>query len=117
MKRILSLITLPLILLLFYNQAANWHYHKLPNGIVIEHAHPYSKAKSADSPFQKHTHNDFEILILGLLSTTTVILSLLFATIVLIYFPIDVLIKPFKNIVLPTASIIRTNPHRGPPTR
>lgn len=116
MKRLLTLITLPLVLLLFYNQAANWHFHMLPNGIVIEHAHPYSKSSSTESPFQKHTHNEIEILILGLIFTTAVLVSLHFVSLILDNFPVKILQFLNKNHFLHPTRFFITNPHRGPPS-
>lgn len=70
MKKALTILIIPVILLLFYNQAANWHLHKLPNGIVVEHAHPFSDSKSSESPYQNHAHTDMEFLVIGLISVT-----------------------------------------------
>jgi hypothetical protein len=69
MKRIIAFTSILTFVLLFYNNAANWHLHILPNGIIIEHAHPYSKTNNPDTPFQKHSHNKLELLILGLISS------------------------------------------------
>jgi hypothetical protein len=69
MKRLISFLTILAVLLLFYNNSANWHLHQLPNGIVIEHSHPFTKTNNSDSPFQKHSHSKLEILILGLISS------------------------------------------------
>jgi hypothetical protein len=67
MKRLLSFVLILFVMALFFNNAINWHYHRLPNGLVVEHAHPYSKSPfSADSPFARHNHTDFEFLVLGL---------------------------------------------------
>ena len=67
MKRLLSFVLILFVMALFFNNVVNWHYHRLPNGLVIEHAHPYSKSPfSADSPYAKHNHSDFEFLVLGL---------------------------------------------------
>lgn len=67
MKRLLSFVLIIFTLALFFNNAVNWHYHQLPNGIVVEHAHPYGKSSSASSsPFENHHHSDFEYLILDL---------------------------------------------------
>ena len=49
------------------NSSLNWHFHKLPTGIVVEHAHPYQKSKSG-VPFQNHNHNSFEFFFLSQIS-------------------------------------------------
>lgn len=58
---------------LFYNQAANWHFHMLSNGMVIEHAHPLKKTPANENPYQKHQHSDLAYSILAQLSTISVI--------------------------------------------
>ncbi len=80
MKRLLSFVLILFTLALFFNNAVNWHYHQLPNGIVVEHAHPYGKSSSASgAPFEKHHHSDFEYLILDLVyySGLVIILAVL----------------------------------------
>jgi hypothetical protein len=68
MKQLLSFVLIVFTLALFFNNAVNWHYHRLPNGIVIEHAHPYHKPSSAaGAPFESHRHTDIEYLILDLI--------------------------------------------------
>jgi len=79
-------ITIPLVLALFYNQTANWHYHVLQNGQVVEHAHPYKSAKTPGTPFQSHQHSDFEYMVLAQLWVASafwavfLVLSFLIAT-------------------------------------
>ncbi len=80
MKRLLSFGLIILTLALFFNNAVNWHYHQLPNGVIVEHAHPYGKSSSSsNSPFEKHHHSDFEYLILDLVyySGLVIILAVL----------------------------------------
>ncbi len=62
------LITLPQVLWLFYNQAANWHFHRLENGCVMQHAHPYQKSGWGNTPFQDHKHTPIECSILSTIS-------------------------------------------------
>jgi hypothetical protein len=80
MKRILSLVLIFLTLALFFNNAVNWHYHKLPNGMIIEHAHPFNKSAS---PLEKHNHSDIEFLILELIYYSGILLLLVFSGLIL----------------------------------
>jgi hypothetical protein len=64
MKRTVSFLLILMTLALFFNNAGNWHFHKLPNGIVVEHAHPYAKFPTSETPFEDHQHSDLEYLIL-----------------------------------------------------
>lgn len=84
MRKALSGILIVVTLALFYNNVANWHFHELPNGIVIEHAHPYEKAPvNQNSPAQNHKHSDLEYLILDLVFHTSLIILLFLAGVIL----------------------------------
>lgn len=61
-------LILPALVWLFYNQEANWHYTRLPNGMLIEHAHPYDKHNSSHSPVQNHSHTKSELLYLDIIT-------------------------------------------------
>jgi hypothetical protein len=116
MKRLLSIVIVPLVMLLFYNQVANWHFHMLPNGIVIEHAHPFAKAKTADSPYQNHTHTDMEYMILGLISSTIGLVVVLFILSILVIPTISTKLSNFSDNFIPIGYFPFNNPHRGPPS-
>lgn len=65
MKRFFHLLLIIPMLWLFHNRMANWHFHELPNGMIIEHAHPYSKVPfSSGTPSENHQHSDKEFLLL-----------------------------------------------------
>lgn len=65
MKKIIPLLLVLPMLWLFHNRMANWHFHELSNGIIIEHAHPYEKSPGTSS--ENHQHSAFEFLLLDLL--------------------------------------------------
>ena len=67
-------ILIPMVLALYYNQAANWHLHILQNGMVIEHAHPYHAEKIPGTPYQQHQHNGLEYLALAQISFLAILL-------------------------------------------
>jgi cbb3-type cytochrome oxidase subunit 3 len=73
------LLTLPLVMWLFFNQVANWHLHVLGNGIVVEHAHPFKNNPLPGSPFQKHHHTELEYSILSQISNITTVILVLIA--------------------------------------
>jgi hypothetical protein len=83
MKKLFSCILAVLILGLLFNNSVNWHYHQLPNGSVVEHAHPYAKFPVSDSPFQQHRHSDIEYLILDLVYHSGIIVFLILAGVLL----------------------------------
>jgi hypothetical protein len=69
------LIILPLLLILFNNTVYR-HHHILPDGILIEHAHPfkYCCCESTDKG-SKHSHSDRELLIYAVTTDSPVIAS------------------------------------------
>jgi hypothetical protein len=100
MKGPLSIFLILLTLALFYNNTANWHYHHLPNGIVMEHAHPYATYPSGESPLENHQHSDLEYLILDTIYHAAIIIILALAGLRL--FPG----KPVTRTVIPAHIII-----------
>ena len=107
-------ILLPAILWLYFNQAFNGHYHILPNGEIVYHAHPYHHQNSTESPFENHQHSKSEYFILALLSNPFVLLSVFLVL-------ISPLIIPLKIICCQTNKVFSTykyhypNVYRGPP--
>lgn len=81
LSKVILLLSLPAVLLLYHNQAVNWHFHLLKDGSVVKHAHPYSNDNTASTPFQKHHHGDFELFVLSQLSqiVTLLVVALLIA--------------------------------------
>jgi len=77
--KIILLLTLPLVMWLFFNQVANWHLHVLDNGIVVEHAHPFKNNSLLGTPYQNHHHTDLEYSILSQISNITTIILVLIA--------------------------------------
>ena len=101
MKGFFSVLLIFSTLALFWNNAVNWHYHQLPNGIVVEHAHPYNKSDSgADSPYQNHRHSDLEYLILDLVYNTasTIVLAVLLVEVMTELKPRKILLRPLPVI-------------------
>jgi hypothetical protein len=116
MKKLLSFTLILSTLALFFNNAVNWHYHQLPNGIVIEHAHPYQKS-SAESgyPLESHQHSDIEYLILDLIYGTGLIIVLAFLGLKLyIQFRKRLLFIELQAIPVHKHSL--SPPRRGPPS-
>lgn len=54
----ISLALLLPALWLVTNSIINKHKHRLPSGILIEHAHPFKS--TGNSPFQQHSHSKQE---------------------------------------------------------
>lgn len=73
MKQFAKIVTLsivPLLVFILVNQSVNIHYHKLDDGVVISHAHPYTQSNDiGDTPFQEHKHTKFQYFLLAQLSS------------------------------------------------
>ncbi len=76
-KKYVLLITLPLVMWLFFNQVAFWHYHLHESGIVIEHAHPFQNNTQPGTPYQQHQHSDFEYTLFAQISSIAGLLVVL----------------------------------------
>lgn len=62
--RILSFLLVSLFLLMATNRVFYLHSHKLPDGKVIVHAHPFNKLRD-NQPFKMHHHSAFELFLLS----------------------------------------------------
>lgn len=58
-------MVIPAMFLLFHNRVSNWHYHLLHNGMIVEHAHPFSNSREPGTPYQNHQHSDKEYQVLA----------------------------------------------------
>lgn len=75
-RAIVAIGLLPVILGLFFNAATNQHIHRLPDGQLIQHAHPF-KSEESGSPVQKHHHSQNELFWLALIAKVLSLLILL----------------------------------------
>ncbi|MBE9480625.1 MAG: hypothetical protein IMY69_02895 [Bacteroidetes bacterium] len=113
-KIVFIVLLLPAIFGLFFNQATNGHYHKLPNGEIVHHSHPYHHQDNHESPFENHPHSESEYFILALLSNP---LTLLCFFLVLTN-PIKILYRKIEYQTTETFSTYKyqyPNVYRGPP--
>jgi hypothetical protein len=63
-----------------YNNSANQHKHRLPNGSFAVHAHPFSKSQD-NEPVKKHKHtaNEFTLIsVINNLFSFLIIVSIVF---------------------------------------
>jgi len=63
--------------ILIMNNALFIHSHKLPDGSIISHAHPFNKIKD-QIPFKKHTHSSAEYIFIQHLEFLFLSLGILF---------------------------------------
>jgi hypothetical protein len=62
-------IFLVVVICFITNTTINQHFHKLPSGLVIVHAHPFNKENDG-KPFQEHHHTSSELIILDQMFNT-----------------------------------------------
>lgn len=60
-KKLISLLIIGLTGMLIANKIVFTHIHKLDDGTIVEHAHPYNKANDSD-PLKTHHHSNAELL-------------------------------------------------------
>ena len=59
---------LPAVIWLFLNSAVNQHSHRVSEGYIISHAHPYKTSPSDSGPVKSHHHSKAEFLLLSLIN-------------------------------------------------
>ncbi len=69
---LLLLMAIPLCAILHINNTYT-HRHTLPDGSVVEHAHPFRAEGDASASRSGHTHSDDELLLYTLISGSPVI--------------------------------------------
>ncbi len=80
LKKIVAYFMLGVIMMLIANTAVFLHVHKLKDGTIIEHAHPYDKSTDS-APYKSHCHSNAELLFfqnLGVLFFITFLVYSLF---------------------------------------
>jgi uncharacterized membrane protein len=108
LKEVAVLILLVSVMWLFSNSLVNRHSHRLPSGIIIEHAHPFS---SNQTPVQQHSHTDKEYFYfdqITALQTLIVVAIMIFMATVYIR-PLKVK-KEVNHIILIDNSVHRLRP-------
>ena len=60
-KKLITLFMIGLIGMLIVNKIVFTHIHKLNDGTIVEHAHPYNKSDDS-APFKTHHHSNAEFL-------------------------------------------------------
>lgn len=95
-RKAVALFLVAVFAMLAFNQSAYIHSHKLVDGSVVSHAHPYNKTSDSE-PIKSHHHTLADFL-------TLENLSLLFLTIILV-----ISLQPLARTL---ASRIRTSQHQ-----
>ncbi|MCD6565875.1 MAG: hypothetical protein J7K53_08015 [Bacteroidales bacterium] len=114
LKILLLVVLIPAMTWMFYNKEANWHYTRLPNGMVIVHAHPYDKHSHSHTPFPNHSHTKSELLYLDIITHFSILIITTFVLGQLIRILLTTLLLiRIRTIVLPAYRLIKDS--RAPP--
>lgn len=90
------------IVWMLHNYYSSWHYHRLPNGILVVHAHPFSAGEHSKTPFpvDEHEHERSQLLVIDHSNVAFVFAVFMMA------FGLHFLIKRKKRILQPDFSPI-----------
>lgn len=113
-SKYIIILLFPAISWLFINFAINGHYHKLSNGEIIYHCHPYKHDKNKNSPFENHHHTESECLVIAQISNPLVSL---FVYLILIgqFLLLCKEIIIIENLYILLRSYLYINNYRSPP--
>ncbi len=75
-KKTISTVFIILALFSIYNFTFNGHYHKLSDGTVVYHYHPYNSDSKV--PIKTHSHSQLDLLIISMFNANYVILTIIF---------------------------------------
>ena len=113
--RILAILIIPALVWVGYNNAANWHLHRLEFGLITTHSHSYEKTSESDQPFKTHKHNNWELIILNQIFQILLVITALAVIAILVK-------QSFHRLVIQAPILIISNnskdliPVRGPPS-
>ena len=105
-----TLLIIGIMVLFIINKAFFLHNHKLNDGTIITHAHPYNKSNDS-KPYKSHYHSDTEFLFFQHLETLFLLVS---STIAIIIF-VRKEKKSFKLITKQSLIFINLSKGRAPP--
>jgi len=97
------------------NATLNKHYHKLPTGVILKHAHPYDKGNFGD-PFQKHHHTTLEFIFLEQISNPVFLIGIFMFLFTCIVFSVNETILPFFIALKKSDFYFLRNYHAPPDT-
>jgi len=63
LKKNFAIVLVGVVGLLTLNNVLFTHFHKLANGELIVHAHPFSKSGQTNNPSETHEHTKVELLV------------------------------------------------------
>ena len=113
-KIYLIAILLPAIAWIIINSFINGHYHRLPNGEIIYHAHPYDKHQDENLPIKSHHHTKIEYILLCLIANPVFLLTSSFIALC-VFLQSSNQIKSFYSFVITLKEFHNLQNPRAPP--
>ena len=97
-SRMLSFLLIAIIGLMVFNKGAFTHAHKLADGSVVTHSHPYDKSNDS-APYKSHHHANAELFFLQNIEILFFTLSCLIAFLNAVRpgNPVDYLVSFYKE--------------------
>ena len=108
--KIVVLLLVALMATLTFNQSVNLHTHKLIDGTMVTHAHPYNKT-SDSAPIKNHHHTLTELLLLRHFEVLFLSVFIAIALLLVTYFTRCPALKPHHL----QPHYLHTAPGRAPP--
>lgn len=59
--KLLAAVLVIVVGILAVNSTANYHLHRLPNGQIVAHSHPFNNTSDNNCPIKTHSHSQFEL--------------------------------------------------------
>lgn len=78
LKKYFALLLLTIAGVLLFNNTLFMHVHRLQSGVLVVHAHPFSKTSESNESTNGHQHSKLEYFVLDKLLLLTPILATLF---------------------------------------
>jgi hypothetical protein len=104
-RNFFNVLLISALLVLLFNNSFFKHFHRLADGTIIEHAHPFSEQKKNDGTTPSHEHNTADIIILdSFFQISKIIIA---AILILFYLLIALGSICFKNAVSSFSSDIQ----------
>ncbi len=83
LKKTFAILMIGIVGLLIVNRGLFLHSHKLENGSVVIHSHPYNKSQDSE-PFKKHHHTKAEFIFFEKLNVLFFLIILILTYLLLI---------------------------------
>jgi len=112
-KGLLLIVLLPALLFLMGNAVFNMHVHKMGDGHMVVHAHPFQKSGNPSTPGSGHTHSCNDCVSIQQITS----LLFVFAQAILLALLSGLISRKLelRSVALHASQVCRLLPNRAPP--